>query len=169
MKKKMIIAVIFVAAFALAASATFASTNYFNSCCFPFQQQCCPEVKVDADTKVKVKNNVEAKADTGDNTIYSHSYWYGKAKIETGGAMADNFMVATSIKGSEVDVNMPYKGEVKVDADTYGYVNNDVEAKADTGDNKIIIKSGKAKIMTGDAMAQNEVHTSVTGSKVNIY
>ena len=190
MKKKMIIAAVFVFALALTASATFAFGNYSynggSSCCtyrFHRGDECCPKVEVDADTNTTVRNYVDVKADTGDNAIYGSNgnyvvstfngfggyggYGSDEAKIETGEAYAGKNL-QTDVWGAIVDIDAPSRGTVDVDADTDTYVKNVVDVKADSGDNWIRVSRSDAEIDTDDAAAENYTHTRVYGSTVVI-
>ena len=187
MKKKLLIAGIFVFALALTASATFAFGGSYNyggdSCCYDRwhrTDKCCPKVEVGADTNTTVRNNVDVKADTGDNSIYGSrgSYlvskcrgWGGhgsdEATIETGNAEALNNL-QTDVLGAWVTIDAPSRGTVKVDADTNTNVSNTVKVKADTGDNWIRVSRSGAEIDTGNAYAENYTLTRVEGSTVII-
>ncbi|KKR44655.1 MAG: hypothetical protein UX02_C0002G0194 [Candidatus Moranbacteria bacterium GW2011_GWC1_45_18] len=182
----MIIAVVFVAALAITTSAVFARYDHRNgSSCGCDQRHrhsddCCPKVEVDADTNTTVRNYVDVKADTGDNSIYGSSKNYVRARympfgynskeeaeIETGNADAKNVLI-TEVEGALVTVDAPRRGTVDIDADTDTYVKNDVEVKADTGDNRIRVSRSEAEIETGDAYADNYTKTSVLGSTVEV-
>lgn len=167
MKKKMIIAVVFVFALVITASVVFASYRPSSSCCTDrFRtQECCPQVDVDADNNVSVKNDVRTRANSGDNYVSARYSLFGSAKIDTGtaDALAD---VKTDVAGSKVDVNMPYRGSVDVDADNNVRVRNEVTTTANSGRNRVC---GSGNIDTGQAMSTSYSTTNVDGGTVSVY
>ena len=109
----------------------------------------------------RVTNDVETRADSGDNSIGGKFVWGGR--IRTGDALA----------GSEVgnDVNSTVLGCGCLDGDltihNYGRVYNDVDTKADSGDNSIHgMLVGGGSIGTGGATAGSLVQSSVNFTMV---
>jgi hypothetical protein len=176
MKKKMIIAAVFVAAIAITASVAFAHGE--NGCCFPVRKACCPDVKVNTSNLVQLKNSVWAVANTGFNRITNDKCCdpcendcqnpcrrnYGSANIETGDATAINDV--RNYVTADVSVKAPYRGKLEVTTKNDANIENHVGAIANTGFNSISAKKGN--IETGDAGAQNGV-VNMVDAKVNVY
>jgi hypothetical protein len=190
MKKKMIIAVVFVAALAITASAVFASqgqrrTSRDNNCCDSRDKECCPSVEINAGTNTTLRNEVKASASSGDNYVTSTNSVmptkYDKydrdrrgdndntssASIDSGDVIAYNDVI-NDIEGSVVKVDAPREGRVEVNAETNTRLTNDVSSRADSGDNTIRISGGRAEIETGNAHADNKVDTTVLGAEVTV-
>src|SRR4030042_785443 len=102
MKKKMIIAAVFVAAIAITASVAFATTP---SCgCdrhHRHNNDCCPSVEVNADTNATVRTCVRTSANSGRNHVSSFG---GGANATTGSSNAQTNS-STTVLGSDVYVN----------------------------------------------------------------
>ncbi|WKZ26051.1 MAG: hypothetical protein QY322_01935 [bacterium] len=109
----------------------------------------------------RVTNNVEVKADSGDNSISGK--YVGGGRILTG--IADAMSTLVNVVNTN-DLGCGCDGDLSVK--NMARVRNNVEVKADSGDNSI---SGKyvrrGMIGTGDAIAtsviESTVNTTVTG------
>jgi hypothetical protein len=109
----------------------------------------------------RVTNDVETRADSGDNSI--GGMFVGGGRITTGNALATSSVLN--------DVNSTVLGCGCLDGDltihNYGRVYNDVDTKADTGDNSIhgfVVHGGS--IRTGGASAGSLVQNSVNFTMV---
>lgn len=108
-------------------------------------------------------NDVEVKADSGDNEI--HGKYVRGGRILTG--LADAYSELVNV----VNTNDLNNGGDDLTVRNYARVRNNVEVRADSGDNEIggkYVRGGK--IDTGDALAasviDNTVNTTLTGSDV---
>jgi len=132
------------------------------------------ELDVNQHNSAVIINDVDTKADTGDNSVgggmnFVRSLFHGGSsgggRIVTGDALADALVQTTANENSAtVDVRCGCFDDVDVHQGNHAFVLNDVETKADTGDNSV---SGGSKwgrgsvIRTGDATAVGTVQTLV--------
>jgi len=127
------------------------------------------ELNINQGNLAIVVNDVDNTADTGDNSIGGrHSG--GSGRIVTGDALADVLVQTTANENSAtVDVRCDCFDDVSVNQGNLAFVWNDVDNKADTGDNSVSggsssrhhHKSGGSVIRTGDATAIGTVQTLV--------
>lgn len=163
MKKKMIIAAVFVAALALTASVAFAHKD--SKCCDRRSKECCPKVEVNADSSSTVVKDLRTRGNSGAN--YVTVGFMGSANLTTGNAAA-NTQVSDTVDGSWVEVDMPDRGSVEVNADSNSYVQTNVRTKANSGRNHVTSHMGGATANTGAASATTGSTTTVTGSTVYV-
>ncbi|OGI26466.1 MAG: hypothetical protein A3J76_00755 [Candidatus Moranbacteria bacterium RBG_13_45_13] len=166
MKKKMIIAAVFVAAIAITASVAFATTP---SCgCdrhHRHNNDCCPSVEVNADTNATISKSLRTRSNSGDN--YVTAGFFGTANLTTGSAVAGT-SVNDSVTGALVDVDAPRRGEVEVNAETNATVRTCVRTSANSGRNHVSSFGGGANATTGSSNAQTNSSTTVLGSDVYV-
>lgn len=163
MKKKMIIAAVFVAAIALTASVAFARGRCG---CNQRNSDCCPKVEIDANTNTTVTKNLRTRSNSGDN--YVTAGFFGTANLTTGSAIAGTD-VSDNVTGALVNVDAPRRGSVEVDADTKTTVRTRVRTSADSGNNNVSSCGGGANVTTGSTNSQTESSTKIMGAEVNVY
>jgi hypothetical protein len=167
MKKKMIIAGVFVCALAITASAVFASVRTSNNNCCDSRdrnsQTCCPSVEVNADSNASVRNNVTTRANSGSNFVTAG--YFSSADVDTGAALSQA-TVGNDVEGAIVTVDAPSTGKVVVNADSNARVTNNVRTSANSGRNVAV--GGKSDTDTGSATAGANVQTKVYGSTVEV-
>lgn len=117
------------------------------------------------DTRVsnyaRVTNDVEVKADTGDNEI--EGFMVHRARISSGAASA-NSTVLTDANYNEIACN-DCNGDLSIR--NSARVRNEVEVRADSGDNEVEGWLSGGRISTGPAAAgslvDNIVNTNIIG------
>lgn len=123
------------------------------------------ELSVRQKNSATVNNYVDAKANTGDNSITADYDDVERSKIHTGNAtaLADVYTEVNENK-AEVEACECDFDSVKVKQRNSAYVNNYVDAKAKTGDNSIYADDDveRSHIHTGNAYA-----TAVVTNLVN--
>lgn len=166
MKKKMIIAAVFVAAVAITASAAFAARpscscdrDHRNS------NDCCPKVEVNADTNTDIKKDLRIRSNSGDNYVFAIGR--GTANLTTGNAYAVT-TVNDTVDGALITVNAPQRGSVEVNAETNTKVRNRVRTSADSGNNTVVVCGGGANATTGSSTSQTSSTTIVGGAVVTV-
>ena len=129
----------------------------------------CPtggDIKITTNNNATVSNNVDVKADTGNNEIKS------KGTIVTGNAVAMADLVNV-VNSNDVKVKTPCDcpGDITIKTNNDACVSNDVDVDADTGDNEIKgkkSKKSKGTIVTGNATSYANVMNLVNDNIIRV-
>jgi hypothetical protein len=137
------------------------------------------EIGVEVENDAKIKNDLDLNADTGENEAEDN---HGDGEVTTGNATlsAD---VSSEANSAEISVKAPsacndcltdVRGDVKVESSIKlevvndAYILNDLDLKANTGDNKAKDNCGDGTVSTGSAALSANVSNSVNSAKITI-
>ena len=146
------------------------------------RDNCCPDTEVRIDNRANIKNDVDARANTGHNDANRN----GRTGAITTGNAFSNGLSDIYTNGSDVTVDATWRGETNVGIRNQAMLRNDVSSIADTGNNVAnenggsvgnmskchprvtVTRSGSGEINTGRAESMGSAWTEANMSSVKI-